>query len=276
MEKAMGARCMEDESWPNRRDRPSQITRYCIGSMPQKLREVLTAIPDGEMELLPQAIKQSTEEPVMFVALRGLGREPDFLVETRKWWLRSFESAAPNMTVYWVNGWFKCRSDSAVRETTDNVRCFETSRVRTSRFYRMSEAGELVDVTLNVLPPDPIVAPAMRRYQARYGYKDEELYLDKFNLQFVPLMRWVMRIEPEHPLPASERWRAYKQDLAHFGFLMWDGERFKLVPRVPRALWPCSPVAAGRPYCTSPIDSPTDKFVIDEPQSTAKGTAHDR
>lgn len=262
VEKAMGARCMEDDSWAGRRERPFMIERYCVGPMPRKLREVLVAIPDGEMELSRQLITQSTEEPVKFAAVRGLGRGPDFLVEARSWWLRSFESPDPRMTVYWVNGRFNCRPDSFVRKTTDNVRCFGSSIVPTSRIYRMTGSGKLVDVTSNVLPNDPAFPFVMS--------------LDSSKLQFVPVMRWTRDFDPEYPLPASAERRAFKGNAAHFGFLVWDGGRFKLEQRVPRRLWPCKPVQAGRPPCSFAYDSPTDKFVIDETQTPSKEGAHDR
>ncbi len=99
--------------------------------------------------------------------------------------------------------------------------------------------------------------------------------LDNFKLQYVPVMRWMIEFDPDNPLPASDP-HTFAYRAGHFGFLVWNGERFTLEQRVPRRLWPCRPVYPGDSPCSDPYDSLADKFVVDEPQSAAKGTAHDR
>jgi hypothetical protein len=269
VEKAMGARCTED-NWAYG-GYAELMHRYCVGEIPKTLRQVMLTLPENEISL-HLAHERQLKDPVTFIAVRGLGRDPDFLVEAPGWWIRSFGSSDPAKTVYWVGGSFKCRGIGYehLRAATRGDVC--ASGAMQSRLYRLKGEGALVDVTLDVLPPDPVITSRQRRHFDRYGGGNP--YLDPFKLQYVPVLRWMMDFDPDESLPDSDpHWFASG---AHLGFLVWDGERFTLQQRVPRRLWPCQPVNPGDAPCSQSGDSLTDKFVIDEPQSTAKEAAHDR
>ncbi|WOB27565.1 MULTISPECIES: hypothetical protein [Xanthomonas] len=217
----------------------------CIGPAPRPLAQVILALSSSDLAITPDTRADALKHAV-YVASAGLGKRADFMLATDAFWVRSFESPDPLDVVYLVGG---------VRCTDQAVDCKDSGGVRAFRF---DAKGQLADVSKEVLPPAPtLTEDEIRRYQP---YAEPVPFLDMSRLWAVPVLRWVIEFDPDAPLASDPR---YYNDWAylHFGFLVWNGQRFDLMNTVDRSRWPCRPVAEGKAACSGPLDNKGDRFV---------------
>lgn len=137
--------------------------------------------------------------------------------------------------------------------------------------YRLDGRGNARVVTRRVLPEDPMLS--LPKSEA-YGVHDETgahpgVRVDMSRLSEVPVLRLYAELGDGSGLPRNHP-RAFPGGYpgpvhtAHFGFLVWNGERFELRNTVPRALWPCT-YDDGSPSGRSCLPRDPDPFVEDRP-----------
>lgn len=133
--------------------------------------------------------------------------------------------------------------------------------------YRL-DGQRVHDVTRRVLPDDPLLRASDR---ASYAVHDETgahpgVSVDMSRLPEVPVLRLYVELGDGGGLP-REHPRAFSAGypgdvhIAHFGFLVWNGQRFDLRNTVPRALWPCTHDARFSPSGQSCLDRDPDPFI---------------
>lgn len=131
------------------------------------------------------------------------------------------------------------------------------------------DGGRPKNITRKVFPEDPVARlPA----HERAGVHDEagvasHARVDLSRLSEVPVMRLYLEYGDGHGLPRSHP-RAFsggypgeRVQTAHFGFLVWNGQRFELRQKVPRALWPCTYDESFSPSGRSCDDKDPDPFI---------------
>lgn len=134
--------------------------------------------------------------------------------------------------------------------------------------YRLDGRGRVHDVTRRVLPDDPLLRAPDR---GRYAVHDETgahpgVSVDMSRLSEVPVLRLYVELGDggglprDHPRAFSAGYPGAAQ-IAHFGFLVWNGQRFDLRDTVPRALWPCTHDAGFSPSGQSCLDRDPDPFI---------------
>lgn len=133
--------------------------------------------------------------------------------------------------------------------------------------YRLD--GERVhDVTRRVLPDDPLLRASDR---ASFAVHDETgahpgVSVDMSRLPEVTVLRLYVELGDGGGLPRDHP-RAFSAGypgdvhIAHFGFLVWNGQRFDLRNTVPRELWPCTHDARFSPSGQSCLDRDPDPFI---------------
>jgi hypothetical protein len=135
--------------------------------------------------------------------------------------------------------------------------------------YRLDARGRSHEVTRRVLPDDPLLRLPDR---ARYTAHDESggrpgVSVDISRLSEVPVLRLYVELGDGGGLPRDDA-RAFPggypgpAHTAHFGFLVWNGQRFDLRNSVPRALWPCTNDADFSPSGQSCLERDPDPFVV--------------
>ncbi len=133
--------------------------------------------------------------------------------------------------------------------------------------YRL-DGQRVRDVTRRVLPDDPLLRASDR---ASYAVHDETgahpgVSVDMSRLPEVPVLRLYVELGDGGGLPRDHP-RAFSAGypgdvhIAHFGFLVWNGQRFDLRNTVPRALWPCTHDARFSPSGQSCLDRDPDPFI---------------
>lgn len=133
--------------------------------------------------------------------------------------------------------------------------------------YRLDGRGHPRVVTRRVLPEDPMLN--LPKGEA-YGVHDETgshpgVWVDMSRLSEVPVLRLYAELGDsgglprDHPraFPGGYPGRVYT---VHFGFLVWNGERFDLRNTVPRTQWPCTYDDSG-PSGQSCLERDPDPFV---------------
>ena len=134
--------------------------------------------------------------------------------------------------------------------------------------YRLDGRGHPRVVTRRVLPEDPMLNLPKGEV---YGVHDETgsdpgVWVDLSRLSEVPVLRLYVELGDsgglprDHPraFPGGYPGRVYT---VHFGFLVWNGQRFDLRNTVPRALWPCTFDASFSPSGQSCLDRDPDPFI---------------
>ena len=260
IERQLGARCPNDLA-ARMATQGELLAGACQGAMPAHLAAVLIAIPDAQIHLPRAWRERELSQRAWFKAVPGDGQRPDFLAVQDKLWVRSFEGADPNTTVYLVSAPFECvdgrllDADAAepVRVPAGSCRqAFVQERV-----YRVTGNAAPVDITAEVMPARPLLGDAeKKRYAARGG----QLALDHSKLQYGPAMRWYVRFDEGGT--ASEPRSFGEWSRVHQGFLVWTGQRFETRDTLPRSQWPCDPVAPGDQTCGSFADAGRDPFVL--------------
>ena len=133
--------------------------------------------------------------------------------------------------------------------------------------YRL-DGQRVRDVTRRVLPDDPLLRASDR---ASYAVHDETgahpgVSVDMSRLPEVSVLRLYVELGDGGGLPRDHP-RAFSAGypgdvhIAHFGFLVWNGQRFDLRNTVPRALWPCTHDARFSPSGQSCLDRDPDPFI---------------
>lgn len=262
IERQLGARCPNDLA-ARLATQGDLLTGACQGTMPAHLAAVLVAIPDAQIHL-PRAWRQrEVAQRAWFKAVPGAGQRPDFLAVQGGLWIRSFEGADANTTVYLVSAPFECvdgrvldaDAGEPVRVPAGDCRqAFVQERV-----YRVNGTGAPVDITAQVMPARPLLGEADKK---RYTAKGGEVTLDRSKLQYGPAMRWYVRFD-EAGTPADARTFG-EWSRAHLGFVIWNGQRFEQVDSVSRSQWPCDPVAPGDAVCGGFADAGRDPFVLSD------------
>lgn len=288
IEKAMGASCRHPGSDGVVEELPFEDAN-CSGRPPAHLLAFIRHIPVGG------SLRQRTEEEQQYYkAIPGLGKRPDFLVDygLAGFWVRSFEGADPDTTVYLVHG------PVCDYEEKGSHCLSESEELRNIRLYRTHKGGAPQDVTDELLPPVPTMTRAEKR---RYGIylrpkglaRDGDIKLDISRITYVPVLRWTIRpahderedfYHPPKSIPDTDP-RVYKEyyrtDLhnsdnnVHYGFLVWNGERFELREKVPADLWPCRYRWTANKECPLDYESRIDRYLT-EPSSqdnTLRSTA---
>lgn len=262
IERQLGARCPNDLA-ARLATQGDLLTGACQGTMPAHLAAVLVAIPDAQIHLPRDWRQREVAQRAWFKAVPGAGQRPDFLAVQGGLWIRSFEGADANTTVYLVSAPFECvdgrvlDADAAepVRVPAGDCRqAFVQERV-----YRVSGNAAPVDITAEVMPARPLLGEADKK---RYAAKGGEVTLDRSKLQYGPAMRWYVRFD-EAGTPADAR-SFGEWSRAHLGFVVWNGQRFEQVDSVPRSQWPCDPVAPGDAVCGGFADAGRDPFVLSD------------
>lgn len=273
VEEALGAQCRANFGG----DPPLQGAA-CYGTLPRHMQELLLGIPSEHPYLTDEQREQSANKPQWFRAVPGYGQRPDFVTVLDGFglfWVRSFEGRDPETTVYVVYG-PDCILD---RHAQRDVRCLPggPGTIREIKLYRVRAGGLPEDVTSELAPPPPTLTMAERR---RYGIhlrppeegeaEDTDIGLDVRRLGNTPVMRWV--IDPpeegdyERPrIPDSDP-RGFIQQ-AHFGFLVWTGERFELREKIPLALWACGVGIPGDGSCLEPFRGGGDPYLVQGPEA---------
>lgn len=133
--------------------------------------------------------------------------------------------------------------------------------------YRLDGRGHPRAVTRRVLPEDPMLNLPKGEV---YGVHDETgsrpgVWVDLSRLSEVPVLRLYVELGDsgglprDHPraFPGGYPGRVYT---VHFGFLVWNGQRFDLRNTVPRTLWPCT-YDDSAPSGQSCLDRDPDPFI---------------
>jgi hypothetical protein len=183
-----------------------------------------------------------------FTIIPGLGQRPDIMVGGNGPWIRSFEGSDPATTIYLLSGSYCTMPDD------EELGCGAFADLRA---YAVGPGGATKDVTAQVIPPSPVPARADRgRYLEEHGATG--MYRDDSRLALVPVMRAFIELDPDRPLPESDP-RSF--GYVHLGFLAWNGSRFELRDKVPRALWPCEWVGPDKAECANDRG---DRFVTSD------------
>lgn len=258
---------------------PPLADMACAGHLPEHLVEFLRSMPDTHLFLNASEREEIAGSPQSFKVVSGLGERPDVVAvisHSSLFWIRSFEGPDPNATVYMVYG-PDCDASSAFGGFPAKRKCrSEDSYLRDFTLYLVSKGRPPEDVTSTLMPPLPRMS---RKEQLRYGVylrpegeaSEADIKLDVSRLVRTPVLRWVMRpvqegdYEPPD-MPASDP-RAFidyywgNRNVAHFGFLVWNGRRMELRETVSEALWPCRVSGPQSRNCDAGYDGSADRYL---------------
>lgn len=269
IEEALGAKCGD---WTVG-DPPMQ-SPACSGPLPEHVAWLIRNIPESHPFLDAEQREEAAASDQRYRAVKGYGSRPDFVAAIHhfsQFWVRSFEGSDPQTTIYVVYG-PDCILD---RTAPRDVECLpgEGRTVRQLKLYRV-RAGKLPeDVTSELAPPAPRLTPVERRRYGVYlrppeegGAADTDIGLDVRRLATTPVMRWVIDPPEEGdyerpPIPDSDP-RGFLRK-AHFGFLVWTGERFELRDRIPLALWACG-VDGSDEGCQKQFGGGMDPYLMED------------
>lgn len=272
VEEAMGAECRQDVG-----DDPPLQEAGCYGILPKHLRALVLNLPDEHPHLTPKEREEAASTRQWFRAVSGYGRRSDFVASVgnySRFWIRSFEGVDPDNTVYVVYG-PACTDDPALSTTSIEAGCLPGAPhvIRELKVYRFGAGGLLEDATSELTPPPPALTPDERK---RYGVylrpseqgdaEDVDIGLDVRRLSTTPVMRWIIDPPEEGDyvrprIPDSDP-RGFNQQ-AHFGFLVWTGERFELREKIPLSLWACG-VGGAAQDCLERFRGGGDPYLLDD------------
>lgn len=256
---------------------PPLADTACHGPLPAHVAEFIERLPDSH-PFVGAAERAAARAPQVYKAVPGQGRRPDIvamIAHLSPFWIRSFEGADSDTTVYMVYG---PDCDARRRDPDDPGRWIcrsDDAAFRDVVLYRVHRGGPPEEVTADLAPPAPgMTRDEMLRYgrylAAEGAARSTDVKLDVSRLAYVPVLRWVFRpidygdYDPP-AMPASDP-RAYEDSdwrarAAHFGFLVWNGERFELRDEVPAALWPCRTVRHDGHACAAGHDHAVDRYL---------------
>lgn len=256
---------------------PPLADTACYGPLPAHVAEFIERLPDSH-PFVGAAERAAARAPQIYKAVPGNGRRPDIVAmieHLSPFWIRSFEGADPDTTVYMVYG---PDCDAGRRDPDDPARRIcrsDDAYFRDVVLYRVHRGGPPEEVTAELAPPAPGMTPDEQRRYGRYlaaegAARSTDVKLDVSRLAYVPVLRWVFRpidygdYDPP-AMPASDP-RAYEDSdwrarAAHFGFLVWNGERFELQDELPATLWPCRTVRHDGHNCAAGHDVTVDRYL---------------
>jgi hypothetical protein len=235
--------------------------------VPKNIKDLLLSLPSADLKV-PRPLLQSILEQAnayiveiprvaghsdMRMTLSSHPRFPYFV------WVRSFQGDTPGTIGYLVQVSVNCgelkRLPTDAQTADARTTCAEPDMERLDsglHAYRVEAGKAPEDMSTNLTRPEAALgAELYQRYQHHGG---STLFLDDSRLDRVPVARWVMEFDPEHPL-ATDSAHAFDHGAqAHAGFLVWNGDHFESHDTVPAALWPCPPEAPS--LCTD-----DDRFV---------------
>lgn len=271
----------QEESWTPLEPAPADIERLLLG------------LKTGESGL-PLAARRGMLRRIEAVDVPVAEGSPDRYLRMRhevdgmyfSATVRTFAGARPEDTVYLLRAGSEIEDCTRLKtllgrgERVGRAFCaFDeaegTSRIRAGaaeRFgfsaYRLDGRGRARNVTRRVLPEDPLLRLPDRE---RYAVHDETgahagVSVDMSRLSEVPVLRLYAELGDGGGLPRDHP-RAFTAGYpglahtAHFGFLVWNGQRFDLRETVPRALWPCTRDARFSPSGQSCLEQDPDRFI---------------
>lgn len=274
-ETAMGANC--GEQWITE---PPLQDAACYGHLPQHIATFLRNIPGNHSFLTAKERKEAAQNKQRFKAVNGFGARPDYVVSIEHlgaFWIRSFEGKDPDSTIYLVYG-PECDANWSNPNKPAETKCLShADRMRKFKLYRVHKNGLPQDVTKELVPPLPELTAAEGNRYGRYikpkgSAKSTDIKLDITRLQYVPVLRWVLASDeegdyepPRMPTSDPRTFKEYEDSAprAHFGFLAWNGARFKTYKTVPASLWPCRTVQPGKLACAAGYKkSNFDRFLV--------------
>lgn len=259
VERGMGAECNEGPFAGSMRT--SYLTQpACRGPMPRHLAEVLLQLPANGLFLSMQQRLDAVSKPVVYRAVAGVGRRPDFLAENHPWAIRSFEGLTEADTVFWLEGPTRCSDDNRGETRYEPVPECERPYRQVALFRRTVE-GTLVDVTESVGFDQPVLEAADAKLVNDHTGSGPSP--DVWNLQRVPVLRWTSELDPDNPAPIGHPRSFQFGHRLHFGFDVWDGTRFVRREKVSRDQWPCTP-GEDAAVCRN------DRFIIDSTTTTQR------
>lgn len=245
----------------------------CRGMLPSHLASLLRRIPADHPFLTAAQREEAAGREQIFRAVKGYGHRPDFVARIWNYglfWIRSFEGLDPATTVYMVYG-PDCVDRYPLSSPQD---CLPGApgTIRDVRIYRVRGEGPVEDVTHELAPPPPRLTAAERR---RYGIYlrpdgealDTDIGLEVGALYKTPVMRWLIDPPEEGDYDAPHITESDPRGLtqaAHFGFLVWTGERFELQEKVSRVLWACGVEWNGEQGCLTGFPRGGDRFLTDD------------
>ena len=251
----------------------------CSGELPEHMAWFVRNMPDTHLFLTASEREEIARSRQSFKVVNGLGRRQDVVTVISHYslfWVRSFEGPDPDVTLYLVYG-PDCGASSAFATGPTKKKCRSAdSYLRDFSLYRVVKGTMPENVTSKLMPPLPRMSGTERR---RYGIylrskgeaSDADIKLDVSRLVRTPVLRWVVRpvqegdYEPPD-MPASDP-RAFTEyewgnrNVAHFGFLVWNGRRMELRETVPYVLWPCRRRGSGPRDCAPGYDSRADRYL---------------
>ena len=257
----------------------------CTGKLPEHFASFIRNIPDQHPLLAESERERLSGSRHSFRFVKGMGQRHDIVAVLDSYspfWIRSFEGPDPDVTVYMVYG-PECE-ELPIRSSARERRCRPAGMYqRKFTLYRVEKDQVPRDVTSEASPP----APRMDAQEhVRYGAYiresgdavDSDVQMDVSRLAYVPVLRWVLRPVQEGEyqppdMPSSDP-RAFedyywgKRNVAHFGFLVWNGRRMELRETISPALWPCRISGSASSTCDAGYDSRADRYLI--PMSTQR------
>lgn len=277
-ERALGAEC--DRRWVSE---PPFQDSGCYGLLPAHVAEFLRNLPGTHPYLDAHYREEQARKKQLFRFVEGYGARPDVLARIDRrseFWIRSFEGERPDVTVYVVYG-PACEDQPGFRERFVGDGCLPGHPyvTRDIRIYRVQAGGVPEDVTIELAPPPPELTAAE---SARYGIHlrppeegaawNTDIGLDVTRLAVSPVMRWTIAPaeegDYEKPRIPDDDPRGFSGQ-AHFGFLVWTGERFDLREKIPLSLWACG-VSEGVKdnACLLPYAGGFDPYLIENDDQT--------
>jgi hypothetical protein len=237
-------------------------------AIPSSVAGFLLSLPASDVQVPLQVLQQILQAKAFVVDIAHGDGLPDHQVTATNdpghgyWlWLRSFRSDSEDATYYLVQLSLRCdvRADAAAEAQAKLLQgaCAQPGRpaIDTGLLaYRVIAGGAPENVTRGIANPATVLGSEVVRRYEELGASG--LFADDSRFHQVPVLRWVMELDPEHPLPASDP-RAFDHgSRVHAGFVVWTGNGFASSDTVPRSHWPC-------PKRSPSLCTDDDRFVSD-------------
>ncbi|MGV8960617.1 MAG: hypothetical protein ACOH1V_09535 [Stenotrophomonas sp.] len=237
--------------------------------VPQDIADFILALPPTDLAIPATALQQAMQKTMGTVMeVPRISGRPDRLVkiyadQDSAFWVRTFESANPDIQGYLVQVKISCDLLRDIR--WDSIagspwrRCLDSDRPSMGsglRAYLKIAGQPLKDVTASITSPERMLGTVTQQ-----GYEQQGAslpFLDGSRLDRVPVARWIVESDPDNPL-RKDAHTFGKGRLAHAGFLTWNGKHFETRATVTAALWPCIDKTPRKDSWACPKD---DRFVI--------------
>lgn len=220
-------------------------------TIPQEVTNALLSLPMQPLQVSRPLLKHLLEQDAYVVEISDGSSPPEFRVTSLRksgadyfLWVRTFQGKSPGVTGYLVAVSAACSQLTGIPsdETTEAAKqqCARPDSPGLGsglRAYRIVD-GKVEDVTASIRQPKEALGSELYdRYQAA-GAGDA--FLDDSRLDQVPVGRWIMELDPEHPLARDAPQAFDGGGLVHAGFFVWTGGHFENRDTIPASLWPCT------------------------------------